>query len=182
MALDRLLFGRDLAPLLPFAGSRAAVLSVPDAARPYVVAALASLGHGRPVVAVTATQADAEHLAHDVGAFLGAGAVSSFPAWETLPFERVSPAVETMGRRLEAVWRLRHDPPKVLVAAVRALVQRLGPHVEDAEPVLVSPGTRVDLEELTARLVRMGYRREHQVEHRGEIAVRGSIVDVFGAT
>ena len=183
MALDRLLSsGRVLAPLLPPGGARAAVLSVPDVARPYVVAALANLGHGRPVVAVTPTQADAEHLAHDVAAYLGRQAVATFPAWETLPFERVSPAVETMGRRLEAVWRLRHDPPKVLVAAVRALVQRLGPHVEDAEPVLVRPGERVDLDELLGRLVRMGYRREHQVEHRGEVAVRGSIVDVYPST
>jgi len=183
VALDRLLsIGRDLAPLLPAADAPGAVLSVPDAARPYVVAALAHLGSGRPVVAVTPTQADAEHLAHDVAAFLGHDAVATFPAWETLPFERVSPAVETMGRRLEAVWRLRHDPPKVLVAAVRALVQRLGPHVEDAEPVLVRPGERLDLDELLARLVRMGYRREHQVEHRGEVAVRGSIVDVYPST
>ncbi len=183
MALDRLLsFGRDLAPLLPPAGAAGAVLSVPDAARPYAIAALAHLGHGRPVVAVTPTQADAEHLAHDVAAFLGNDAVATFPAWETLPFERVSPAVDTMGRRLEAVWRLRHDPPKVLVAAVRALVQRLGPHVEDAEPVLVRPGDRLDLDELLARLIAMGYRREHQVEHRGEVAVRGSIIDVYPST
>jgi transcription-repair coupling factor (superfamily II helicase) len=183
VALDRLLsLAADLAPLRTLSGASAAVLSVPDAARPYVVAAAASLGHGRPVVAVPATQVEAEHLAHDVAAFLGRPAVASFPAWETLPFERVSPAVETMGRRLEAVWRLRHDPPKVLVAPVRALVQRLGPHVEDSEPVLVRPGDQVDPEQLVARLVAMGYRREHQVEHRGEVAVRGSIVDVFPST
>ena len=55
--------------------------------------------------------------------------VELFPAWETLPFERVSPGVETMGRRLRTMWRLR-DPerrPAVVVASVRALVQRLGP-------------------------------------------------------
>ncbi|CAA9246637.1 MAG: Transcription-repair coupling factor [uncultured Acidimicrobiales bacterium] len=183
MALDRLLSnGFDLAPLIPPADAPGAVLSVPDAARPYVVAGLARLGHGRPVVAVTPTQADAEHLSHDVAAFLGRDEVVTFPAWETLPFERVSPAVETMGRRLEAVWRLRHDPPKVLVAAVRALVQRLGPHVEDAEPVWIRPGDRLDVDALLPRLVRMGYRREHQVEHRGEVAVRGSIIDVFAST
>lgn len=183
MALDRLLsLGTDLAPLHTLAGSRAAVLSVPDAARPFVVAALAGNSAGCPVVAVTATQVDAEHLAHDVAAFVGRAAVASFPAWETLPFERVSPAVETMGRRLEAVWRLRHDPPKVLVAPIRALVQRLGPHVEDSEPVMIRPGDQVDPHQLVARLVGMGYRREHQVEHRGEVAVRGSIVDVYPST
>src|SRR5690606_7964502 len=100
------------------------------------------------------------------------------------PFERVSPAIETMGRRLRTMWHLR-DParaPRVVVAPVRALVQRLGPHVEDADPLVVGQGDQVDATELVDRLVAMGYRREYQVEHRGELAVRGSIVDVFAST
>jgi transcription-repair coupling factor (superfamily II helicase) len=70
----------------------------------------------------------------------------------------------------------------VIVAPVRALVQRLGPHVEVVEPVVVRPGDRVDRDELVARLVAGGYRREYQVEARGELAVRGSIVDVYPST
>ena len=53
------------------------------------------------------TGAEAERLAHDLGQFLGADEVEQFPAWETLPFERVSPGLETMGRRLRVMWRLR---------------------------------------------------------------------------
>ncbi|MDP9074345.1 MAG: transcription-repair coupling factor, partial [Actinomycetota bacterium] len=105
-------------------------------------------------------------------------------AWETLPFERVSPSVETMGRRLRAIWRLR-DPARmarVLVAPIRALMQRLGPGVEDIEPVVVHKGDRLDQLALVAALTGAGYRREYQVEHRGELAVRGSIVDVFPST
>src|SRR5207248_1977885 len=90
---------------------------------------------------------------------------------------------ETMGRRLRVMWRLRAStPPAVVVAPVRALVQRLGPHVEDVEPVVVRPGQQVDRDELVARLVAAGYRREYQVEARGELAVRGSIVDVYPST
>ena len=61
-------------------------------------------------------------------------------------------------------------------------MQRLGPHVEDVEPVVVRPGDQVDRDELVARLVAGGYRREYQVEARGEVAVRGSIVDVYPST
>ncbi len=68
------------------------------------------------------------------------------------------------------------------MAPVRALVQRLGPHVEDVEPVAVRTGETVDRDELVARLVALGYRREYQVEARGEVAVRGSIVDVYPVT
>ena len=69
-----------------------------------------------------------------------------------------------------------------MVASVRALVQRLGPHAEDVEPVVVRPGQQLDRDDLVAELVFAGYRREDMVEHRGEVAVRGSIVDVFPST
>ena len=69
-----------------------------------------------------------------------------------------------------------------MVAPIRALVQRLGPHVEDIAPVVVRAGAQVDQQGLVEQLVHLGYRREYQVEHRGEVAVRGSIVDVFPST
>jgi transcription-repair coupling factor (superfamily II helicase) len=131
---------------------------------------------------------EAERLAVDLREYLGADAVELFPAWETLPFERVSPAIETMGRRLRVIYRLRagHDDPAqlpaVVVAPVRALVQRLGPHVEAFEPVVVTAGDQIDRDGLVEHLVTMGYRREYQVEARGEIAVRGAIVDVYPST
>ncbi|MDQ6614597.1 MAG: transcription-repair coupling factor [Actinomycetota bacterium] len=65
---------------------------------------------------------------------------------------------------------------------MRALLQRLGPHVEDLEPIIVRPGDQLDQAQLIARLAAAGYRREYQVEHRGEFAVRGSIVDVYPST
>jgi len=54
--------------------------------------------------------------------------------------------------------------------------------VGEVEPVVLRPGAVVDRDELVARLVHAGYRREYQVEHRGEVAVRGSIVDVYPST
>ncbi|MCL6091773.1 MAG: transcription-repair coupling factor [Actinobacteria bacterium] len=163
------------------------LIAVAEPAQPYALAALAELSEARPVVVAVAGAAAAERLAREVGVWLGEERVAFFPAWETLPFERVSPAPETMGRRLELMWRLRRlrdgaddaGVPAVIVASVRALLQRLGPHVEDTEPVVVARGSQVDLQDLLARLVGLGYRREYQVEHRGELAVRGSIVDVF---
>ncbi|MBV8303507.1 MAG: transcription-repair coupling factor [Acidimicrobiia bacterium] len=170
--------------LAALAGSSAAVIAVPEPARAITIAGLAHLSGRHPLVVAVPTSTEAERLAHDLRAFLGADDVDVFPAWETLPFERVSPSVDTMGRRLRAMWRLR-DPermPRVLLASVRALVQRLGPHVDEVEPVVVHPGDTLDPAELVARLTAAGYRREYQVEHRGEVAVRGSIVDVFPST
>jgi transcription-repair coupling factor (superfamily II helicase) len=175
---------RDEPALTEVLGRSRAMLAVPEPARAITIAGLAQRSSRRPIVVATPTTGDAERLHHDLSTFLGPGEVELFPAWETLPFERVSPTVETMGRRMRTLHRLR-DPataPRVVVAAVRALVQRLGPHAHEAEPVVVERGAVLDPVELVDRLVGVGYRREYQVEHRGEVAVRGSIVDVFAST
>jgi transcription-repair coupling factor (superfamily II helicase) len=165
-------------------GRRSAVLAVPEPARAAAIAALVGATDRRPLVVAVPTTADADRLVNDLSLYLGPESVLGFPAWETLPFERVSPSVETMGRRLQALWHLR-DPeraPAVLVAPARALVQRLGPQADAVDPIVIGQGDVVDSADLVARLVGFGYRREYQVEHRGEVAVRGSIVDVFPST
>ena len=182
-ALPRLLAEDDA--VVAVASGRVDVVAVPEAARPIFAAAVHRLAGIRPVLIAVPTVAEAERIAGDLIPMLGADQVELFPAWETLPFERVSPALETMGRRLRVMWRLREGgdtAPAVVVAPVRALVQRLGPHVEAIEPVRLRAGDSMDRDELVERLVTMGYRREYQVEGRGEVAVRGSIVDVFPAT
>jgi len=180
---------REEPGLMAVTGRSHAVLAVPDAARALVLAGLVHRSQRRPMVVAVPTSADAERLAHDLAAFLGPDAVELFPAWETLPFERVSPGIETMGRRLRTLWRLRGTAdgdagrvPAVVVAPIRALAQRLGPGASDVQPLVVAKGEQRDRDELVAWLVHAGYRREEQVEHRGEVAVRGSIVDVFPAT
>src|SRR5439155_1461474 len=86
---------------------RARPIAVPEPARALFAATLATVTARRPVVLAVPTGVEAERLAADLREYLGAEAVELFPAWETLPFERVSPAIETMGRRLRVIWRLR---------------------------------------------------------------------------
>jgi transcription-repair coupling factor (superfamily II helicase) len=159
------------------------VVGVSEPVRPLVAAAVA--GHLSPgiVLVATATAVEAERLAHDLRAFVAPGSVELFPAWETLPFERVSPGIETMGRRLRVLAELlaaRPDPSsaRVVVAPIKALLQRLGPIETAARPILLERGAECRREELIARLAAAGYRAEYQVEHHGEFSVRGGIVDV----
>jgi len=173
---------RDDRVVTSLLGTADGVIAVPDAARAVVVAGLAMLSDRRPLVVACPTGTLAGQIADDLREYLPAGSVCDFPAWETLPFERVSPAVETMGRRLRTLWRLREDPPRVVVASVRSLLQRLAPGVVDIEPIVVRRGATIDPEDLVRRLVHSGYRREDLVEHRGEVAMRGAIVDVFPST
>jgi len=165
-------------------GQPQASLAIVEVARPISIAALAGLSSRRPLLVACPTGAMAGQMYDDLCQYLGPDAVAHFPAWETLPFERVSPAVETMGQRLEVLWRLRQSErcPQVIVAGVRALLQKLGPGTVDVEPIEIRPNSIVDPELLAAQLVEFGYRREQLVEHRGEFARRGAIVDVYPST
>ncbi|MCU1490263.1 MAG: transcription-repair coupling factor Mfd, partial [Acidimicrobiaceae bacterium] len=195
---------REEPALAELLGRDDATVAIPEAARPYLLAAAAGLGSSPLVLVATATALEAEHVAHDLRAFATGGRVEVLPAWDTLPFERISPGAETMGQRLRALWRIHEahqafsDVPsdgsraearsvsssgtQLIVAPVRALLQRLGTSPEDVAPLVVRPGDRLGVDELVERLVHAGYRREYQVEHRGEVAVRGGIIDVFPST
>ncbi|MFM8267612.1 MAG: transcription-repair coupling factor [Ilumatobacteraceae bacterium] len=179
-AVPRLL--RDEPAVVGVLGDASGIVAVPEAARAVTLAALAQLSGRRPVVIACPTGSEAGQLYDDLVRFMPPDDVVLFPAWETLPFERVSPNVETMGRRLEVLWRLRTPDrcPAIVVAGVRALLQRLAP--VEVEPVIIRRGDTIDADDLLARLVHLGYHREALVEHRGEVARRGAIVDVFPST
>ncbi len=164
-------------------GRASASLAVPETARAIAIAALAGLSQRHPLVISCPTGTMAGQLYDDLIQYLPADEVELFPAWETLPFERVSPSVETMGRRLRTLHRLTEPkPPTIIVSSIRALLQRLGTYGAQASPVVIKPGDIIDPEELMTRLVTMGYRREDLAEHRGEVARRGAIIDVFPST
>jgi len=145
---------------------------------------------GRFVLAVTATAREAEDLTAALSSLLPPGTVAYFPAWETLPHERLSPRSDTSGQRLAVLRRLAHpdpaDPrtgPLLAVAApVRSLLQPMVGGLGELLPVSLEVGQSVDLEEIVTRLVEIGYARSELVEKRGDIAVRGGILDVFPPT
>ena len=175
---------RDEPGVMRALGEPDARLAIVEVARAISIAALAQLSSKKPLVVACPTGAMAGQLYDDLTQYLPAGAVAHFPAWETLPFERVSPAVDTMGLRLEVLWRLRNSDrcPQVIVAGVRALLQKLGPGAVEVEPIIVRPNAIIDPDQLGAQLVEFGYRREELVEHRGEFSRRGAIVDVYPST
>jgi transcription-repair coupling factor (superfamily II helicase) len=168
-------------------------VSAPPALRPFVVGALATdepRGAGRVVLVVTATTREADDLAAALSSFLSPDDIAVYPAWETLPHERLSPRSDTVGRRLAVLRRLAHPsaddpstgPLRVVVAPVRSILQPQVAGLGDLEPVRLEPGDDAPLEEIVRRLAEAGYTRTDLVEKRGEFAVRGGIVDVFPPT
>ncbi|SFF09138.1 transcription-repair coupling factor [Actinacidiphila alni] len=161
----------------------------PPAARPLAIAALAARAH-RTVLAVTATGREAEDLAAALRTLLPPDSVAEYPAWETLPHERLSPRSDTVGRRLAVLRRLAHPraddaasgPVQVVVAPIRSVLQPQVKGLGDLEPVSLRTGQSADLGEVTEGLAAAAYARVELVEKRGEFAVRGGILDVFPPT
>jgi len=169
-------------------------LVAPAALRPLLSAALATGVAGAPgrfVLAVTATAREAEDLTEALRAFLPPPSVATFPGWETLPHERLSPRSDTVGQRIAVLRRLAHPaadgdalggPLKVVVAPVRAVLQPVVAGLGDLVPVRLTAGDDADPEDVIARLIEIGYSRVEMVSKRGELAVRGGLIDVFPPT
>ncbi len=183
----------------PAATAKGADFTAPPALRPFLAAALTGLpGEQGPqasqdrrfVLAVTASAREAEALTDALGSLLPGERVAYFPAWETLPHERISPGSDTSGRRLAVLRRLAHPDPAaprtgpltVVVTPIRGLLQPIVGGLGDIAPVSLRAGQAAALDDVLASLVEIGYTRTDLVERRGEMAVRGGIVDVFPPT
>jgi transcription-repair coupling factor (superfamily II helicase) len=163
-------------------------LSATMGIRPFAIAAVAAAG--RSVLAVTATEREAQALVSALQSLLPAEQVVDYPAWETLPHERLSPRADTVGRRLAVLRRLRHPEPddpeagpvSVVVTPIRSLLQPQVADLGDLVPVVLRAGDETGFDEVVERLSALAYIRRDLVERRGEFAVRGGIIDVFPPT
>ncbi|MDO5498728.1 MAG: transcription-repair coupling factor, partial [Propionibacteriaceae bacterium] len=151
--------------------------------RPLLAAALAQ---ERPLLVVTSTYREAENLTTALQTVLSEESVAYYPAWETLPHERLSPRSDTVGRRLTVLRRIAgtdaEPAPRVVVAPIRSVLQPQVQGLANLLPVRIVTGEDHDLAELAERLVGAAYNRVDLVERRGEFSIRGGIVDVFPPT
>ena len=162
-------------------------LTGPAALRPFVVKGLVDAG--RTVLVVAATAREAEDLVVTLGDLLEPTTVGYYPAWETLPHERLSPRSDTVGQRLAVLRRIKHPgtdaengPLDVVVAPIRSVLQPQVAGLAELVPVELAVGDQAELEVVVRRLAEAAYSRVDLVEKRGEFAVRGGIVDVFPPT
>ena len=108
--------------------------------------------------------------------------VLRFPAWDCLPYDRVSPNPEIVSERVATLTRLAEpgSTPRILLTTVNALVQKVPPRASfQGATLALKRGGRVKPERLTEFLEANGYHRTGSVMEHGEYAVRGGIVDLF---
>ncbi|MCV3241591.1 transcription-repair coupling factor [Mesorhizobium sp. ZC-5] len=164
---------------------RAIVDGVADGYEAFALAALAAeIGGDGPMIFVAR---DGQRLPAIVEALAFAAPelpVLEFPAWDCLPYDRVSPGSDAAARRLDALAAmiaLQEKPHRaVILTTANAVLQRIPPaSVIEAMTFHARSGGQVEMNQLIGRLENSGFERVATVRDVGEFAVRGGILDLY---
>src|ERR1035437_9306388 len=161
---------------------------VSPAAQPFFAALLQKLFPNRPIVLVAENLRTQESFQQDLETWLGSSSLF-YPAWETMPHEGKLPHADVISDRLQTLVALADNlkfkikNSKLVVTSVTALLQKTFPPGEIQERTRTfERGSKIAPLDLVEFLEEQGYEPEAQVSQKGEIALRGGIVDVFPPT
>ncbi len=162
------------------------VSSVPSSYTPFLLADLMKTSQ-HDILYVASSGKELEQVA-DVFSFLAPQVeVLKFPAWDTVPYDRVSPNVNIVGKRLETLLKLALNPseknPRLIVASVGSVLQKVPPKKIFLNSKRVfEKGSKFDFNDFLHYAAINGYTKVEQVMEPAEYAVRGDIVDIFPAS
>ena len=161
------------------AGSEVNVTGLYGSSRAYFLAE-AFRAVNRPVLVVLPGPEEAEAFAEDLRFFLGSEEVLVYPSPEILPFELQPPHQDIQAQRMEVFFNFITRRPFVAVTPASNLLQKVTPKGSLSQRVvIIKKGEEVDRDALLATLQDTGYSRMTMVEERGEMSIRGGILDIF---
>lgn len=158
------------------------VSNVSAGAEAIVISELAQKGHS-----ITHVMSDGQRMAElaQMLSFFAPGIeVLSFPGWDCLPYDRVSPGTDISARRLSVLGQLiRHDQnskAKIVLTTVNAMLQKLPPAEQLKNMAFAAKaGAHLHMDDMPQKLEGLGFDRTDTVREVGEYAVRGGILDMF---
>lgn len=157
------------------------IVNMVDACKGHFIYGLGAFT-GAPLVIVTYDELSTKRLAEDLEALVGKESVLIYPARDILFYNADVHSMDITAQRLNVIDALVNQKEVVVIIPVEALLNPLSPretwesYVQELEV-----GGVVKIEKLEARLVQMGYERVSRVEAMGQFAVRGGIIDIYGA-
>lgn len=140
-------------------------------------AIIAALLAKRPILIITANERDT-FLYEDLKFF--DTPVATFPAWETLPGEDITPSADIVGKRMQLLHTLANGTYPVVLAPIQSVLQKVLPKEELLHHTrTLSEGETIPFEEMPKLLHAMGYVRCLVASDKGEYAIRGGIIDIY---
>jgi len=159
-----------------------------QAAQPFFAVLLQTVSPGRPLVVVAPDLKTQERYQQDIETWLGTSPLF-YPPWEILPHEGKLPHADTISDRLQTLVALSEKSATgnrrsaMIVTSVAALLQKTFPPGEvQKRRHKLQRGDKINPLDLIEWLEEQGYEPEAQVSQKGEIALRGGILDVWPLT
>ena len=163
-------------------GRRVTVGSAPEGYQSYLLAGLVQRD-ARAVLHVARDDRHMDTIAQAVHFFAPEIEILTFPAWDCLPYDRVSPNPLVASERMDTLGRLvraKSGERRLVVTTVNAMLQRVAPREFVARSVWhLAVNDTVDMETLGRGLTDSGYVRTGTVIEAGEFSVRGGLIDIF---
>ena len=161
---------------------RTVLSGLPTGLDALLLPALAEAAGGRGVVHVALDDQQLATLASQIEFFAPGLEVIRFPAWDCLPYDRVSPSADILAWRMAALSTLAQKPsaPHLVLTTVNAVLQRVvTPEAVVGATFAARRGQRVNTDQLLAFLADNGFARTGTVMEQGDFAVRGGIIDIY---
>lgn len=138
---------------------------------------------GRPLLYVATSDREMDLLARQMEYFASNAITMCFPAWDCLPYDRVSPKAQLVAERLATLATLASPPPGkrlIVITTINAITQKLPPRrLITSSTLRLSQGDELNREKLMQFLTANGYLRVSKAMEPGEFSLRGSIIDLF---
>jgi len=162
---------------------RTVISGAPEGLDALILSELARAASPKPILHLARDDHRLAILADALAFFAPDIEVLELPAWDCLPYDRVSPASRLVATRLATLARLLNDPPtrpRLVLSTVNAAIQRVPPTAAiTAASFHALPGNRVPMEQLLTFLQESGFSRSGTVVDPGDFAVRGGIIDLY---
>ncbi|MFI4989143.1 MAG: transcription-repair coupling factor, partial [Alphaproteobacteria bacterium] len=165
------------------------IAGAPEGVDALVLAELTEGGTARRILHVARDDAALNRVAEALAFFAPGLEVLTFPAWDCLPYDRVSPNAEIVSRRIDTLTTLARTSSLessspaasgIVVTTINALLQKVPPAATFRDAVFqVAVGEQLGREAFSRFVLSNGYRRAETVREPGEYALRGGIVDIF---
>ena len=140
------------------------------------------LAKGAPVCHIARDDKRMEAMRAALAFFAPGALVLTFPAWDCLPYDRVSPNADTSATRMAALASLVQGLPGpfILLTTLNAAAQKLpAREILKSSSFTARVGDRIDEAALRNFLVRMGFSQSPTVTEPGDYAIRGGIIDIY---
>jgi transcription-repair coupling factor (superfamily II helicase) len=132
------------------------------------------------LVVVAASEASMYELAENISFFVSQEEIAILPAWDSLPYDKVSPTDSILSKRISSLYRISTSSSKLLIITnINSILQRSIPKSSLLTSTFqLKVGDKLKFENLIRYLIDSGFNRVDIANSAGEFAIRGSIIDI----